>query len=149
MLAFAVTIYLYGPLLSFRYEKDRIKGLITTNPNECGLEIQNIEEKDNGEWTCTLTGLGPDDGNLQSATGKINVVVANPPTDLYLENDSERVTDRIQMNLDNNKQTTINCVTSGARPAPKFIWYIGKEKLNETTEVIEENGLVKSTLVIF
>ena len=65
--------------------------MITDNPNECGLEIQNIQEKDNGEWTCTLTGFGPDDGNLESASGKIrihseggkitSVVVANPPTE--------------------------------------------------------------------
>jgi len=105
-----------------------------------------IQEKDNGEWTCTLTGLGPDDGNLESASGKIRVVVANPPTDLYLEKEGERVTDRLQMNLDSGKQTTVNCVTSGARPAPKFIWYIGNDKLNANTEVIEENGLVKSSL---
>jgi len=136
----------YGVIEGAKYEKDRIKGLITTNPNECGLEIQNIEEKDNGEWTCTLTGLGPDDGNLESASGKIRVVVANPPTDLYLEKEGERVTDRVQMNLDSGKQTTVNCVTSGARPAPKFIWYIGNDKLNANTEVIEENGLVKSSL---
>ena len=72
--------------------------------------------------------------------------MANPPTDLYLETEGERVTDRLQMNLDSGKQTTVNCVTSGARPAPKFIWYIGNDKLNANTEVIEENGLVKSSL---
>ena len=133
-------------LIFFRYEKDRIIQIQSNNPNECGIEIQRIEEKDNGEWTCTLTGLGPEDGNLASATGKMRVVVANPPTDLYLEKEGERVTDRVQMNLDSGKQTTVNCVTSGARPTPKFIWYIGNDKLNANTEVIEEDGLVKSSL---
>jgi len=136
----------YGVIEGAKYEKDRIIQHQSDNPNECGIEIQRIEEKDNGEWTCTLTGLGPEDGNLASATGKMRVVVANPPTDLYLEKEGERVTDRVQMNLDSGKQTTVNCVTSGARPTPKFIWYIGNDKLNANTEVIEEDGLVKSSL---
>merc|ERR1712061_920694 len=57
--------------------------------------------------------------------------------------DGQTITGPIDMNLDDRKQAFIDCVASGARPAPtQFIWWIGQTQLAEITtrEEAGENG---------
>ena len=68
-----------------------------------------------------------------------------PPTQIYLEQDGNSLNDSIELNLDWQSQSIINCVAVGGKPAPSFNWYVGEEKLNatiETSEETDENGVI-------
>ena len=68
-----------------------------------------------------------------------------PPTQIYLEQDGNSLNDSIELNLDWQSQSIINCVAVGGKPAPSFNWYVGEEKLNATIEAFEEtdeNGVI-------
>ena len=68
-----------------------------------------------------------------------------PPTQIYLEQDGNSLNDSIELNLDWQSQSIINCVAVGGKPAPSFNWYVGEEKLNATIEASEEtdeNGVI-------
>ena len=74
-----------------------------------------------------------------------------PPTQIYLEQDGNYLNDSIDLNLDWQSQSLIDCVAFGGKPAPSLNWYVGEEKLNATInayEDIDENGdiLYKSQL---
>ena len=81
------------------------------------MKIDRIEEADNGEWECSVTAKGPT-GDYQIGKGKVQVVVAVPPASVALKMDGQPITGPIDMNLDDQKQAFIDCVASGARPAP-------------------------------
>ena len=68
-----------------------------------------------------------------------------PPTQIYLEQDGNSLNNSIELNLDWQSQSIINCVAVGGKPAPSFNWYVGEEKLNATIEAFEEtdeNGVI-------
>ena len=47
----------------------------------------------------------------------------------------------IDMNLDDQQQAFIDCVASGARPAPtEFMWFIGDTKLDANIKTREDEG---------
>ena len=69
-----------------------------------------------------------------------------PPTQLYLEQGGNVLSDSIDINLDYQNQSLINCVAVGGKPAPTFNWYVGGKKLNANVEAFEgetdENGVI-------
>ena len=68
-----------------------------------------------------------------------------PPTQIFLEQDGNSLNNSIEINLDWQSQSIINCVAVGGKPAPSFNWYVGEEKLNATIEASEEtdeNGVI-------
>ena len=109
------------------------------------MKITSVKEGDNGEWECSVTGKSEASGKLEDGKGFINVVVALPPTQLYLEQDGNPLDDSVNLNLDSQRQSFIDCVAVGGRPAPTFNWYIGDQKLNaniEPSEETDEKGVI-------
>jgi len=130
----------YNLLKGANYEQGRIQQYETDNPKDCAMKIDRIEESDNGEWECSVTAKGPT-GDYQIGKGKVQVVVAVPPASVALKMDGQPITGPIDMNLDDQKQAFIDCVASGARPAPtQFIWWIGQTQLNAEITTREEAG---------
>ena len=107
------------------------------------MKITSVEEDDNGKWECSIAGKGAKAPlHLQ---GFINVVVALPPKEIYLEQDGNRIDGSVDLNLDSQRQSFIDCVAEGGRPSPSFNWYIGEQKLNaniEPSEEPNENGVI-------
>ena len=47
-----------------------------------------------------------------------------PPAEVYLTIDDNRVTDSIEMNLEETKTKSIKCIAAGAHFQPKFNWFL-------------------------
>jgi len=130
----------YNLLKGASYEGGRIKQMETENPNDCAMQITDVKDIDNGEWECSVTGKGPN-GDFQIGQGKVQVIVAVPPTAVALQMDGQPITGPIDMNLDDQQQAFIDCVASGASPAPtEFMWYIGDTKLDANIKTREDEG---------
>jgi len=138
----------YNLLKGAKYEQGRIEQSETGNPNDCAMKITDIKETDNGEWECSVTAKGSN-GDFQIGTGKVQVIVAVPPELVQLKMDGQPITGPIDMNLDNQQQAMIDCVATGARPAPEeFRWFIGATLLDANTKINEvagENGKMTYT----
>jgi len=128
----------YNMLKGATYEQGRISQRELT-PNDCAMKINRVEEKDNGEWECSVTGKG-ESGDYEVGAGKVQVVVAVPPAEVHLEVEGQQVTGPISLNLDSETQLFVDCVATGARPAAEFAWYIADTKLNANIKVREEAG---------
>jgi len=130
----------YNLLKGAVYEGGRIKQMETGNPNDCAMQVTDIRENDNGEWECSVTGKGPN-GDFQIGQGKVQVIVAVPPVAVSLQMDGQPITGPIEMNLDEQQQAFIDCVATGARPAPtEFLWYIGNTLVDGNIKTREEEG---------
>ena len=68
-------------------------------------------------------------GEYEIVSGKIQLIVAIPPVEVSLKMDDLFVTGPILMNLEKRKNVFIDCIATGARPAPQFKWYIEDELL--------------------
>ena len=68
--------------------------------SSCDIEIGSVEEKDIGAWTCLA-------GNRMEEV--LDVSLALEPGSVHLETVSD---------------SEIRCVVAGARPRPKFDWYL-------------------------
>ena len=75
------------------------------------------------------------------------LVICNPDSlqiiILFLKKLVFVITGPIEMNLENTNQSNIQCIATGARPAPNFKWYIADELLEnitvtETKEDVED-----------
>lgn len=126
----------YLMLKGASYENGRIVQT-DLDPKDCAMKITDIQEIDNGEWKCTITGKGQS-GSFEIGNGLVQVVVAIPPSDVHLEVDGQQVTGPIQLNLDQEKQVLVDCVAGGSRPGPEFQWYIGNTLLNANINMREE-----------
>ena len=93
-----------GKTLHFlcRYEGGRIKQVETGNPNDCAMRITDIKYIDNGEWECSVTGKGPN-GDFQIGQGKVQVIVALPPTAVALQMDGQPITGKQLFEQNNSK----------------------------------------------
>ena len=103
------------------------------------MTLSDVREEDNGEWECHFTGKLAN-GDSDTGTGKVQVTVAVPPSEVYLRANEQRLGESIQMNLDEQEQMYVDCVATGARPAVEFNWYIGETKLNAHIKLSEEEG---------
>ena len=81
-----------GKMLHFScsYEGGRIKQMETGNPNDCAMQITSIKDIDDGEWECFVTGKGPT-GDFQFAQGKVQVIVAIPPTAVAVQMEGQPI----------------------------------------------------------
>ena len=70
--------------MTFRYESDRIQENSKNNGDKsdniimlpyCSIQIQNIEPKDNGNWTCSIMGINDIDKEITQIQGFFNLVV--------------------------------------------------------------------------
>jgi len=129
----------YNLIKGAKYEQGRVVQS-EIGPNDCAMKITDIKETDNGEWECSVTAKGSN-GDLESGIGNVKIIVAVPPETVELKMDGQAITGPIDMNLDAQQQAFIDCVATGARPAPtEFIWYIGDTQLKANTAIKEEAG---------
>ena len=112
----------------------------TLNPDDCSMIITNVQESDNGQWECTVSGKDSLSGDFAVGSENINVVVAVPPAQVYLRVDGSQVNGPIELNLDETKQVFVDCLATEARPRAEFNWYIGNTKLNANVNIREEEG---------
>lgn len=91
---------------------------------ECGIRIENVQESDNGNWTCKL--YIKHDGNLVNVKDQASVIVSKPPTSIHIEVDGVQKTAEV-INFSESKSRKVSCVSEGARPAVKFTWRLGDE----------------------
>ena len=56
------------------------------------------------------------------------------------------ITGPIEMNLENTNQSNIQCIATGARPAPNFKWYIADELLENITGGFQSLDLIITEL---
>jgi len=61
-------------LPSLNYEDGRISFLGTDPKTQCGVKINNVQEKDNGEWMCSITAT-TSGGTAKTATQTATVTV--------------------------------------------------------------------------
>lgn len=119
------------------YDEGRIKQKGNTK-KDCGLEITDVRDKDNGEWECTVTGKDLRTNEYATGTGVVKVTVAVPPSEVYLQVDQQRLAGSpFTRKLENNPEISVECVATGARPAPTFNWYIGQTLMQANTKVRE------------
>ncbi len=125
---------------SYSYEAGRITRL-DDDPKGCSIKIKNVEDKDNGDWECTVAGQNPRTQEFSTGAGVVSVTVAMAPSDVYLRLNDVRVNGPLIKELtgkDNMMQ--VQCVAENTRPAPHFTWYIGNTKLkvnNKITHMVQ------------
>jgi len=129
----------YQMIKDSKYDGGRIQQQ-TLEPEDCSMVITQIQESDNGQWECTVSGKDSQTGDFAVGTENINVVVAVPPAQVYLQVDGSQVNGPIELNLDEKKQLMVDCVATEARPRAEFKWYIGSTELNANVENREEEG---------
>ena len=61
----------------------------------------------------------------------VKLAIGNP--DPFLKKLVFVITGPIEMNLEKTNQSNIQCIATGARPAPNFKWYIADELLENIT----------------
>ena len=67
------------------YEGGRITYAGEDETTDCAVKISSVEEKDNGEWKCSITTLVNGQGvNVENA---VSVIVSRPPSDVHIEVD--------------------------------------------------------------
>ena len=111
----------YNMLRGAAYEQGRIQQL-EINSTDCALKITEIRQIENGRWKCSVTTKKDDDNpNYDIGEGFIDVTVAIPPVEVFLNYNGERITgDQLDINLDEEKNHNIDCVATGSRPIPEF-----------------------------
>jgi len=135
------------------YEEGRI-AFAGEDPNKhCGIKINNVLEKDNGEWKCLIT-ASTEDGSAKKGSGTASVTVVKPPTSVALD-----VASPLVLTYPQESSKEVRCVAEGARPAPSFAWklddedYVGAVKDEENAQTItytsmpEHNGKSLSCVV--
>jgi len=114
------------------YEGGRITFAGTDRVKHCGIKINAIEEKDNGEWKCTIT--ANQDGSAKKGSGSASVTVVKPPASVVLD-----VASPLVLTYPQESTKEVRCVAEGGRPAPSFAWKLDDEDYaGEVKDV--ENG---------
>jgi len=114
------------------YEGGRITFAGTDRVKHCGIKINAIEEKDNGEWKCTIT--ANQDGSAKKGSGSASVTVVKPPASVVLD-----VASPLVLTYPQESTKEVRCVAEGGRPAPSFAWKLDDEDFaGEVKDV--ENG---------
>lgn len=135
------------------YEEGRI-AFAGEEPNKhCGIKINKVEEKDNGEWKCLIT-ASTEDGSAKKGSGSASVTVVKPPNSVTLD-----VASPLVLTYPQESSKEVRCVAEGGRPAPSFAWklddeaYVGPVKDEESAQTItytsmpEHNGKTLSCVV--
>merc|ERR1719278_708773 len=135
------------------YEEGRI-AFAGKEPNKhCGIKINKVEEKDNGDWKCLIT-ASTEDGSAKKGSGSASVTVVKPPASVVLDAASPLV-----LTYPQESSKEVRCVAEGGRPAPSFAWklddeeYVGPVTDEENAQTItytsmpEHNGKTLSCVV--
>ena len=72
-----------------------------------------------------------------------------PLAEVYLTIDDNRVTDSIEMNLEETKTKSIKCIAAGAHFQPKFNWFLANSILNKDVEISDSKENVEDGKVNF
>jgi len=141
-------------LPTINYESGRISFLGTDPKKDCGVKINNVQEKDNGEWKCQITAT-TEDGNAKKGVESAVVTVVKPPTGVTIE----PAGDSLVLTYPQEAPKQVRCIATGGRPAPSFSWlldddiYRGPVQDEEGAQVLtyssepEHNGKVLSCVV--
>ena len=111
-------------------EGGRLQAVETNKPNNCTMKITEIRQSDNGTWRCNVTCTKCDQGKYDVGVNAIIVIVAIPPAEVYLTMNDERITDSIEISINETKD--IKCIAAGANPKPEFNWYLSEELVNKS-----------------
>lgn len=120
-------------LPSLNYENGRISFLGSDPKTACGVKINSVEEKDNGEWKCSITAT-TEGGSAKKGTQSASVTVVKAPTSVRIEEQSGSLV--LTYPEDSTRQ--VRCMAEGGRPAPAFSWLLDDEPY--LGEVQEEAG---------
>ena len=58
----------------FRHSSGRYEEYSVTK-NDCGMQINTVLDRDEGEWQCKIHGKNPDTGNVEEVTDSIQLVI--------------------------------------------------------------------------
>ena len=113
----------------------RVKQIANTNHQVCGIEVARAAFEDHGTWQCSAFATD-EDGLSVGHSVDIEVVVAVPPQNVTLtvvgkeplKKDSVLT---LRLGSIQDEMIEFRCLAIGARPAPKFKWYIGETELEE------------------
>ena len=75
------------------YEGGRITYAGEDESTDCAVKIANVEEKDNGEWKCSITTIK--DGQGVTVENAVTVIVSRPPSDVHMEVDNIAVSNLV------------------------------------------------------
>jgi len=122
------------------YGRISYKGEDTTK--DCGIKIQNVNDKDNGEWRCEITSIG-ENGVAKKGSNRIDLTVLKAPKSVSLDPQSLMVVDTT------GSEQRIRCTAEGGHPAPTFTWTLGgeKAKLPIADTNTDENGVYMEEVV--
>jgi len=131
------------------YEGGRITYAGEDETTDCAVKISSVEEKDNGEWKCSITTLVNGQGvNVENA---VSVIVSRPPSDVHIEVDEVAASNLI-VDFRQSKSKKISCIADGARPAATFSWTLGEDRFEGRVEdraaVPHQDGTVRQVQVL-
>merc|ERR1712045_1018526 len=116
---------------------------------DCAVKIANVEEKDNGEWKCSITTIK--DGQGVTVENAVTVIVSRPPSDVHMEVDNIAVSNLV-VDFRQSKSKKISCIADGARPAATFSWTLGEDRFEGRVEdkeaVRHQDGTVRQVRVL-
>lgn len=115
-----------------RYEDGRITYLGNDQKKDCGVKINNVQEKDNGEWKCRITAIT--DGNAKKGEQTATVIVVKPPTSVRIEGEESSMV--LTYPTDSTKM--VKCIAEGGRPAPSFSWMLDNDLYHGA--VVDQEG---------
>ena len=127
----------YNMLRGAAHDQGRIQQL-ELNENDCAMKITNsIKKFDDGVWRSNIT-YKDFNGNYEIGIGKVHVIVAIPPDDVYLQRDNSRISEneKIEINIDETKKLSVDCFATGAYPAVEFNWYLNGTKLKSSDSIL-------------
>ena len=119
----------FNMLGGLNYEDGRISYLGEDAKKDCGIVIKNVQEKDNGEWTCAITAI-TESGSAKKGTNKAIVTVVTPPSSVSIEG----VESSLVLTYPEDGQRQVRCLAEGGRPAPSFSWFLDTEVYSGAVE---------------
>jgi len=122
------------------YEDGRISYLGEDAKKDCGIVIKNVQEKDNGEWTCAITAI-TESGSAKKGTNKALVTVVTAPSSVSIEG----VESSLVLTYPEDGQRQVRCLAEGGRPAPSFSWFLDTEVYSGAVEDQEGAQLLTYT----
>jgi len=131
------------------YEDGRITYAGEDESTDCAVRIASVEEKDNGEWKCSITTIK--DGQGVTVENAVSVIVSRPPSDVHIEVDGIAAS-TLTLDFRQSKSKKIACIADGARPAASFSWTLGEDRFEGRVEdreaVRNQDGTMRQVQVL-
>lgn len=105
-------------------ENRRLQHISEQEGLDCGINIENINEKDAGDWTCIMSLRV--DGESVTESGKVTLAFAQAPRSIALDPPFNVA----QVNLTEGNKTDIKCIATYARAKPTFKWMLDGDDYN-------------------